>query len=82
MKREYRAKYPEKKNVQKYPLLEDDRLVKRPVTPYILFSKERYASGDFEKMGISEPAKLIAREWKALDASAKKVSFSCLNKNR
>lgn len=53
--------------------LVDDRQVKRPRSAYISFTGERRASGDFKNIGITESAKLIAEEWKALSAGEKKV---------
>jgi len=70
----YKEKYPNSKHTNKYPPLKDDRLVKRPMTQYGQFTKDRHASGDFARMTIAESAKLIAKEWKALSDTDKKVS--------
>ncbi|KAF1968382.1 hypothetical protein BU23DRAFT_514896 [Bimuria novae-zelandiae CBS 107.79] len=60
------------KNVQ-YRRLEDDRRdTSSKLTPYIRFSTERIASGDLKGIAFGEKAKLIANEWKALNASEKK----------
>ena len=45
-----------------------------PVGPYMQFSINRNASGDFKHIGVIERAKLIGQEWKALNESEKKVS--------
>ena len=58
----------------KFPKLKDDRQVKLPTTPMLFFSKERFQSGDFKGMRISETSKLVAREYRALSAGEKKVS--------
>ncbi|USP74223.1 hypothetical protein yc1106_01497 [Curvularia clavata] len=52
--------------------LNDDRRVKSAPTPYIVFSKARHASGDMKGIAVTEAAKLIANEWKALSESEKK----------
>lgn len=70
----YMEKHPKTKHTQKYPPLHDDRLVKRPVTAYILFNSNRHASGDFHRMPLKESSALIGREWKELSAQEKKVS--------
>ncbi|KAK7707252.1 hypothetical protein SLS57_009421 [Botryosphaeria dothidea] len=51
--------------------IQDDRLVKQPLTPFIYFFKERYSTGDFKNMPINEAAKLVSQEWKALGSSDK-----------
>lgn len=53
--------------------IQDDRLVKQPLTPFIYFFKERYSTGDFKNMPINEAAKLVSQEWKALGSSDKQV---------
>lgn len=55
------------------PILHDDRLVKRPASPYMFFVQERFATGDFSGIAIGEAGKLMGTEWKGLSASAKKV---------
>lgn len=52
--------------------IHDERHVKKPSSAYILFSKERWASGDLKGITATESAKLIGNEWKALSASEKK----------
>ena len=53
--------------------LQDQRQVRRIRTSYTLFSQSRMKTGDFRGLKIPEAAKLIAREWKGLEASEKKV---------
>lgn len=64
---------------KKYPAhtgkLPDDRHVKPALSPYVLFSKERWGSGDFKSIKITDATKLIANEWKSLSASEKTVCF-------
>lgn len=55
------------------PQIQDDRRVKQPNTPYILFATERYNSGDFKNMATGEVGKLQGQEWKALSESTKAV---------
>ena len=56
--------------------MQDDRQVKGQISAYILFCKERYASGDFKGLKVTEGARLAGREWKALSNEEKKVSPS------
>jgi hypothetical protein len=60
-----------------YTHIKDDRLVKMPATQYSLFLKDRYDSGDMKGMTVNEASKLIAREWKDLNAAEKKVWLLC-----
>jgi hypothetical protein len=53
--------------------LDDDRQVKRPATGYVRFATERSTSGDFKSIPLSEKAKLVGEEWKALSAAEKEV---------
>lgn len=71
-----------KKGSTKWNQIQDERAVKRPLTPYIQFSVDRHASGDFRNIGIGERAKLIGQEWKALSESEKKVRFAATTQVR
>lgn len=53
--------------------LQDDRMIKRPCSPYIFFTAQRMQSGDFRGLKPVDTTTLVAREWKALPASEKKV---------
>ena len=53
--------------------IHDERAVKAPITNYFQFSINRQASGDFKNIPVSERAKLIGQEWKALSESEKQV---------
>lgn len=66
-----RRQFPTQKS--KWVELQDERRPKRPSTPYLVFSINRQASGDFANIKIGERAKLIAQEWKALSESEKSV---------
>ncbi|KAF1944516.1 hypothetical protein EJ02DRAFT_452379 [Clathrospora elynae] len=61
---------------KKYPAhtnkLHDDRHVKQSPSAYILFLKDRYASGDFKGIKPTEATKLIGSEWLSLSSSEKK----------
>ncbi|OTA96985.1 hypothetical protein M434DRAFT_392429 [Hypoxylon sp. CO27-5] len=46
--------------------IHDERLPKLPANSYSLFTKARWASGDFSNTKVGEAAKQIGREWKAL----------------
>ncbi|KAI0459409.1 hypothetical protein F5B21DRAFT_499589 [Xylaria acuta] len=68
LKRKYR--FP-KKSVK---LIRDDRIPKKPTTAFGLFTKARWASGDYSSGGapISEIASKIANQWKGLTAAERK----------
>ena len=61
------------KGTRKYVQIKDERAVKRPASSYLQFSINRQASGDFRNIPVSQRAKLIGQEWKALSESEKKV---------
>ena len=60
----------------KYNNLQDERLVKSPVTTYMWFVAERFDSGDFKNTPLKEAGQRIAAEWKGMTESEKQVSFS------
>ncbi|KAL6708450.1 hypothetical protein ACN47E_002713 [Coniothyrium glycines] len=62
-----KSRYPA--NTEK---LIDERQAKAAATPFVLFTQERWATGDLKSIKLTEAAKLIASEWKALDAAEKK----------
>ncbi|CAK7274505.1 hypothetical protein SEPCBS119000_006207 [Sporothrix epigloea] len=49
--------------------IQDDRLPKRPTTSFSLFTKERWATGEFAGRPLAEAARTIAAEWKSLSAT-------------
>lgn len=59
---------------RKIPQIHDDRQVRRPRTSYLAFFQERYATGDFKGLKITEAAKLGGREWRALSATEQQAS--------
>lgn len=63
------------KRTNAFPLLHDERLVKRPANSYMRFNNERVSSGDYKHMNLRERSVLIGKEWRELGASEKKVSF-------
>ena len=58
--------------------LQDTRQVKGTVHAYSYFLQERYNTGDFKGLKVSEAARLASREYKALSASERKVS-TCIH---
>ncbi|OGM44068.1 HMG box protein [Aspergillus bombycis] len=58
---------------KKYPLLRDDRLVKRPSSSYVFFYLERTGQGDFKHMAVKDIGVRVAEEWKGLTESEKEV---------
>lgn len=55
--------YPPKSGVK---LIVDERLPKQPTTPFTLFTKARWASGDLANKTVAESSKLLSAEWKNL----------------
>ncbi|XDG06544.1 hypothetical protein ABKA04_006159 [Annulohypoxylon sp. FPYF3050] len=55
--------YPPKSGVK---LIVDERLPKQPTTPFTLFTKARWASGDLANKTVAESSKLLGAEWKNL----------------
>lgn len=53
--------------------INDDRLLKRPPPAFLLFTQDRWASGDFKNVAAQEAAKLISAEWKKLSSSEREV---------
>ncbi|KAF7860753.1 hypothetical protein EAF04_008271 [Stromatinia cepivora] len=53
-------------------LIKDDRAVKKPSAPMMFFVRERYQSGDFVGMKVSESIKRIAQEFKELSPAQRK----------
>ncbi|GAB7348572.1 hypothetical protein MBLNU459_g6961t2 [Dothideomycetes sp. NU459] len=51
--------------------IHDERLVKNPVSSYILFYMDRLATKDFTHVRARDAAKLVTEEWKALTDSEK-----------
>ena len=59
----------------------DERQPKHPGSPFTVFTKIRFASGDFKNIRVIEAIKLVANEWKALSADEKKVrSHGCFSR--
>jgi hypothetical protein len=55
--------------------IDDPRIPKRPLSPYIIFVKERYASGDFKGIVAPEAVKILSQEYNALSQTEKKVCY-------
>ncbi|GAB1196282.1 hypothetical protein APSETT444_005551 [Aspergillus pseudonomiae] len=60
---------------KKYPLLRDDRLVKRPSSSYVFFYLERTGQGDFKHMTVKDIGARVAEEWKGLTESEKEKYY-------
>lgn len=63
-----------RKGYRKYPLLQDERLVKHHVPSFAIYIQERRASGDFTGIATRPTWQLIGQEWRTLPAPDKKVS--------
>lgn len=48
--------------------------MKRPMTAFFFFMKERLSSGDFKHLGSRETTPRIAAEWKSMTETEKQVS--------
>ncbi|KAE8159954.1 hypothetical protein BDV40DRAFT_271673, partial [Aspergillus tamarii] len=58
---------------KRYPLLRDERLVKRPSSSYVFFYLERTGQGDFKHMAVKDISARVAEEWNGLTDSEKEV---------
>ncbi|KAF2204878.1 hypothetical protein GQ43DRAFT_387082 [Delitschia confertaspora ATCC 74209] len=72
LKRKLKGTYKTRLNPPHTSKIQDDRQVKRPMTPWALFMTERLRSGDFKDISQKEAFGLISNEWKALSAAEKK----------
>ncbi|CAK7198293.1 hypothetical protein SEUCBS139899_000953 [Sporothrix eucalyptigena] len=52
----------------KHRVIQDARLPKRPTSSFSLFTKERWATGEFSGRALAEAARSLAAEWKNLPA--------------
>lgn len=59
----------------RWSTLKDQRQLKRPALPRLLFAADRWASGDLQGLKVTEASRLLSREWEALPAAEKKVRF-------
>ncbi|CAK7211214.1 hypothetical protein SBRCBS47491_001039 [Sporothrix bragantina] len=50
----------------KHRVIQDARLPKRPTSSFSLFTKERWATGEFSGRPLAEAARTLAAEWKSL----------------
>ncbi|KAI0889976.1 uncharacterized protein GGS22DRAFT_183325 [Annulohypoxylon maeteangense] len=64
--------YPPKSGVK---IIRDDRLPKQPTTPFSLFTKARWATGDFANKSISESSKALGVEWQSLSEAERAPYF-------
>lgn len=63
----------DKKHAYKWPAINDERAVKKALTPYMQFARSRLNSGDFKNIPLLEGAKLVGQEWNALSSEEKMV---------
>ncbi|CZR61082.1 uncharacterized protein PAC_10978 [Phialocephala subalpina] len=56
-----------------YPAIKDSRLPKRITNARALFTKDRYASGDFKGISLSDASKLLSSDWNSLSPSERKA---------
>ncbi|CAL5870886.1 uncharacterized protein PFLUO_LOCUS5127 [Penicillium psychrofluorescens] len=54
-----------------YRQIRDDRLVKKRSSAFMFYVQERYASGDFLHMKVTDATTRVAQEWKGLTESEK-----------
>ncbi|KAJ5832429.1 hypothetical protein N7474_000740 [Penicillium riverlandense] len=54
-----------------YRQIRDDRLVKKRSSAFMFYVQERYASGDFRHMKVTDATSRVAQEWKGLTESEK-----------
>ncbi|CAG8950527.1 hypothetical protein HYFRA_00002734 [Hymenoscyphus fraxineus] len=62
-----------KKAIKSHLLITDSRAPKRPQSVYALFTKQRWASGDFKGVPIIEATKQLSSEYRALSEAEKKT---------
>ncbi|KAF3056587.1 putative hmg box protein [Daldinia childiae] len=60
-------------------VIHDPRVPKRPITPYSLFTKARWASGDFANRPFTEVSREIGKEWVRL-ADVERHAYDDLGK--
>ncbi|GAB7338902.1 hypothetical protein MBLNU457_5584t1 [Dothideomycetes sp. NU457] len=66
-----------------WPAIEDDRQVPHPGNhPFLLFSNDRRASGDFKNIALADVSKLLGQEWKALGESEKQKYVDQVHRQR
>ncbi|KAJ5939554.1 hypothetical protein N7466_002688 [Penicillium verhagenii] len=56
---------------KRFRSIEDDRLVKRPISAFLWYINERKSSGDLKYMEPHDLARRVAEEWKSLTESDK-----------
>ncbi|PBP15527.1 HMG box protein [Diplocarpon rosae] len=56
-----------------WPLIRDPRMPKRPVTSWMLYVTDRYASGDYKDVPFLEATTLLKKEFTALKPSERQV---------
>lgn len=56
--------------------IHDERLPKAPSSAFILFTKSRWAAGEFAGVSIKDASQTLGREWKELSDEARKVCSS------
>ena len=62
------------KSPRREALIPDERIPKRPLSAYLLFNKDRYASGDLKHIDtLAARNNLVKDEWNALRESEKQV---------
>ncbi|KAH0544056.1 hypothetical protein FGG08_001674 [Glutinoglossum americanum] len=56
----------------RFPKLKDERQVPKPPTSFLLFAKERSASGDYKHLKPTETGRLLGKQWRELPEHEKK----------
>lgn len=76
----YMAKH-EKSPIIKLSPIHDDRQVKRPVSAFLWFFKERVATGEYRGLPVTEISERVKAEWLNTSDSEKQVCIHQLSFN-
>ena len=60
---------------KRHPLLKDDRQLKRPLSGFMQYMADRWATGEFAGVPTPDVSRQVGREWKELGEAEKKVSY-------
>ena len=60
---------------RQFPIIRDERQVKRPKSAFMMFLEELNGSGDFAHLKVAERGAEAGQRWKRLTESEKEVSY-------